>query len=141
MKTFKLINRDKFITVGSTQYADKPSSSGNNFSGRVYPCTRNLSQMDMFERLWFDSELYMQFGKYRRANIGWFLLCLFFPFLNDLYEDYKEYGLLGMTFEDFIAIVIMLCGLGFVWSILRAYFSIRRAKKDMEQMEKENDYI
>lgn len=138
---FKLVDRSKFTPIGGSKWADAPSQDGNNFPGRIYNSVGNVSKMTMFERLWLTPELYHQFGKYRKANVFWFLLTFFFPFLDDLWHIVKKENILELTIVEFFAVIlcipVMLCGLGWIWSVLRARHAIKQAKWEMERYYKD----
>lgn len=134
----KLVDRSKFLTIGESPQADAPSQDRNNYYGRVYKCVANTSKMTLFERLWLTPELYEWFGKYRKSNIWWFLLTLFIPFADDFYNIFKHENILDLTVVEFFAcifaIIITLCGLGWVWSILRANYDIKHGRKEIKRI-------
>lgn len=134
----KLIDRTKFITIGSSAWADSPSQNRNNYPGRIYKCTSNLSKMTMFERLWLTPELYLFFGNYHKSNIWWFLFTFFFPFMDDLYDIFKKNYFWNLSMAEGLAVIgailIMLCGLGWIWSVLRARYDIKQGRKEMKMM-------
>ena len=133
----KLIDRSKFI-----KDKDYPSSDGNRYYNekrgehpeRIYECASNRYKMTILESIWLYPEYTIVFGKYRKPNIWWFLLNLWCPWYDNIYNIFKEDGM-NMSLSDFfvtlLICLITLCGLGPIFCIILHYNWISKAHEDL----------
>ena len=110
----------------------------------ITACPSNVSKMNVFEYLWYFPEMYPTFGDYRKPNIGWFILFLICPWINELYYIFCKdeiSKLLYLTIADLFSLIIILtitlCGLGPIAAFIIAYLKIRNAKKFCKKVRKQ----
>lgn len=121
----KLVNREKFHLARDVYEFDKPD--------RVYNCFYNNCRKNVFEWLWLYPESNLIFGKHHMANIWWFLLILFCPFITQIYDIFKYGKIETITLLESIIVVLLitstLCGLGPLLSVVVAYSCVRKYRK------------
>ena len=113
-------------------------------NGLITDCPSNISKMNVFEYMWYFPEMYPTFGDYRKPNIGWFILFLICPWINELYYIFckgKVSDLLNLTIVDFLGLIIVLsitlCGLGPIAFFILAYLKIKKDKNFCEKVRKQ----